>query len=138
MSFFTAMDISTSALAAQRQRTQVIARNLANIGVTRDARGRLNPPPALLSVFQVGAPDITGSENLGVRFKEAVPSAMPTRLELSPGHPDADADGYIRVPNIKVTLEMVDMMVASRSYEANITAIDMTRRMVGAALQILA
>ena len=139
MSFFTALDVSASGLAAQRMRMQVIARNISNVGVTRDAHGRVNPPKHMLSVFQVGAPELTGSEDLGVRFKEMRPSAVPFREDHNPQHPDADPKtGLVRLPNIRMPLEMTDMMMASRAYEANITAIDMTRRMINATLQILA
>ena len=138
MGFFASFDVAASALAAQRRRIQVIAGNIAKIGATRDAQGRVNPPKHMVTIFRVGAPKITGSEELGVSVAEIVPSATPVKVVLDPKHPDADAKGFIRVADIKIPMEIADMMLASRAYEANITAIDTTRRLLAATLQIIA
>ena len=138
MGFFGSLDVAASALAAQRTRIQVIAGNLARIGVTRDADGRVNPPRHQVTVFRVGAPEITGSSELGVSVAEVRASNRPLKRVHDPDHPDADKHGFIRVADINAPMEMADMMLASRAYEANITAIDTTRRMITATLQILA
>jgi flagellar basal-body rod protein FlgC len=138
MGAFSALDISASGIAAQQVRMEVIAQNMAIVGTTRDAHGKLNPPKPLFTVLTPGSPDVTGSKDLGVQVKEIVPSRLPVRTEHNPDHPDHDADGNIHVPNVDLSTEMVDMMVASRSLEANITSMDMTRRMILSTIQMLA
>lgn len=131
-----ALDVSASALAAQRMRTQVIANNLANSHTTRDALGRLNPYRRQDVVFRVGSPGKPGTP--GVHVEKVVTDLAPFRLEHDPGNPDADAAGFVQMPNVNPVVEMVNMMDATRAYELNVTAMDATKGLFSAALRILA
>ena len=135
---FTMMDISSSALAAERKRMNVIANNLANANTTRDADGNINPYRRKRVHFSAGAPEYTGSEKLGVRVDNISDDPSDFRKVFQPGHPDADANGNVLYPNVELPIEMVDMMVASRAYEANITAMDSAKSILRGALQIIA
>ena len=137
-----ALDISASALAAQRIRMNAIAGNIANAGTTRDAWGRSIPYRRQEVLFAAGAPGHSGGA--GVRVDSVRDSRDPYRWIHDPGHPDAIRDasnprnGSVLMPRINVVEEMVDMMLASRSYEANLAAIDVTKTMKAAALRIIA
>jgi flagellar basal-body rod protein FlgC len=136
------LDISASALAAQRTRMTAIAGNIANAHTTRDAEGRNIPYKRVEAVFAEGAPGRAGGP--GVHVAEVREARDPYRLVYDPAHPDAEADpssdryGYVLLPRIDVVEEMVDMMLASRAYEANLAALDATRNMNSAALRIIA
>lgn len=131
-----ALDISASALAAQRQRVEVIANNVANAHTTRDAFGRPNPYRRQDVVFRVGVPGKPGAA--GVHVDRVVSDPSPFRLEHNPGHPDANAEGFVKMPNVSPVVEMVNMIDASRAYELNVTAMDATKGLFSAALRILA
>lgn len=131
-----ALDISASALAAQRKRVEVIANNIANAHTTRDALGRPNPYRRQDVVFRVGVPGQSAAA--GVHVERTVTDASAPRLEYNPGHPDADAEGFVKMPNISPIVEMVNLMDASRAYELNVTAMDATKGLFSAALRILA
>jgi flagellar basal-body rod protein FlgC len=136
---FRMMDISASGLRAERARMNVHANNLANVQTTHDENGNPNPYRRKRIFFKPGAPDITGSEKLGVqvdRIDEDVSSDFKKRFE--PNHPDADAEGYVLYPNVELPLEMVDMMVAQRAFQANLTAMDAAKQIHRGALQIIA
>ncbi len=136
------LDISASALAAQRTRMSAIAANIANASTTRDAEGRNIPYRRLEVLFASGAPGCP--ESPGVRVEAVSPSRSPYRWVHDPDHPDAvrdpssKMDGYVLMPRINVVEEMVDMMLASRAYEANLSAMEVTRSMSSAALRIIA
>jgi len=132
------MDISSSALAAERARMNVIANNLANANTTRDDDGNKVPYRRKQIFFKEGAPEFTASNSLGVRVGSIEEDQTEFRLMYQPGHPDADQSGYVKYPNVHVPLEMVDMMVASRAYEANITAMESAKQIIKGALQIIA
>ena len=127
-----AFDISASALSAQRLRMTTIAGNIANAETTRDAHGRPNPYRRLEVIFAPEGPD---GESPGVQVTEIREDSDPFRWVRRPGHPDAITDpasehyGDVLMPRINVVHEMVDMMLASRSYEANLTAIEVTKTM---------
>lgn len=135
------LDISASALAAERIRMNVIAGNIANANTTRDAQGRLSPYKRLEVLFGEGAPGDPGSP--GVRVAAVRESRDPYRLVHDPDHPDAEKDpasdrfGYVLLPKVNVVEEMVDMMMASRAYEANLAAMEATKAMRSAALRII-
>ncbi len=136
MKIFSALDISASGLYAERTRMNVIANNLANANSTRTPEG--GPFRRQLVVLQgTEATDPNQLENLGVTVKGVVddPSAFP--LVYNPGHPDANADGYVAMPNVNIVEEMVDMITALRAYEANITAIDANKTIVRRSLDII-
>ena len=126
------IDISTSALVAQRVRINTIASNIANVSSTRNAEGESDPYVRKRVIFQAGIPQ--KDTTLGVHVSEiqdalpGTPGADPFRLVYEPGHPDADALGYVRYPNIDLTKEYVNALEASRAYEANIQAIEIAKR----------
>lgn len=135
---FTMMDISMSALRAERAKMNVHANNLANIQTTRDADGAPNPYCRRRIFFKAGAPDMTGSSALGVevdKIDEDWTTEFPKKYE--PNHPDADAQGYVRYPNVNVVEEMVNMMVSQRAYQANLTAFETARQLFQGALQLI-
>ncbi len=135
---FSMMDVSASALAAERARMNVVANNLANAQTTHDVDGNPNPYRRKRVHFKPGAPEITGSDTLGVHVHEIDEDPSDFRLVYKPGHPDADGQGYVRYPNVDVQVEMVDMMVAARAYEANITSMETAKQIMRGALQIIA
>jgi flagellar basal-body rod protein FlgC len=135
----TALDISAAGLSAQRIRMNVLAENLANAETSRTADG--GPYRRRLVVF--------GAERAGtfrqamdavevstVRVVEVVESQEPPRLIYQPSHPDASAEGYVALPNINPVLEMADLLMATRAYEANVTAIQAAKSMYNKALEI--
>ncbi|HEY2388671.1 MAG TPA: flagellar basal body rod protein FlgC [Candidatus Binatia bacterium] len=131
--------ISASGLRAQRLRMDVIAANLANAQSTRTPTG--GPYRRHEVVFEA-APgggtfdDALNASNPGVRVARIVEDQNPPQLVFQPGHPDADARGYVAMPNVNVVTEMVDMMSATRAYEANVAALNATKRLLEAALEI--
>ncbi len=143
MSFLKSMDISASALTAQRVRMDVIAENLANINTTRTAEGA---PYRRRYVVMQQREDQTfagmldrakaKSNGSGVRVTEIREDESPFKLDYDPDHPDANEEGYVQMPNVDLVVEMVDMMAATRSYEANITATNAIKSMALKALEI--
>lgn len=133
------LDISTSGLVAQRQRMNTIAGNIANIKTTRDDQGQASPFQRRLVTFTSDTPaDAPDNGGVGVKFEvKADDEARPKRIH-EPGHPDADASGYVMYPDINLTKEFVNAVEASRAYEANVAAIEMTKNMLGQSLKILA
>ena len=129
-------DIALSGLKAQRVRMNVIALNIANAETTRTPEG--GPFRRQLAVFR-GEQMRPGSnpERLGVRVKRIITDDSPFRLVYNPAHPDADADGYVRMPNISMATEMVDLISAQRAYDANIAVMVSERRMNQRALEII-
>jgi flagellar basal-body rod protein FlgC len=127
MDSFGAFSISASALAAQRQRMNVIASNMANAHSTRTTDGG---PYRRQDVIFTTDPLGLGQEGVaGVRVSGVVKDESPFRMVFDPGHPDADKEGYVSLPNISVIEEMVNMMMASRAYEASISAFNMSKAM---------
>lgn len=145
MAFLSSMDISSSALTAQRMRMDVIAENLANITTTRDADGnpyrrryvtmgaRESFSDTLSAAMDTGYTKAVGG---GVRVTSIQEDESPFKMNYDPTHPDADENGYVLMPNVDLAHEMVDMLSATRSYEANITAVNAIKNMAMQALQI--
>lgn len=137
-----ALDISASGLAAQRTRMTAIAGNIANANTTRDAHGRNIPYKRLEVLFAPGAPG--SEEDPGVHVTDVQEDSRPYRWIYDPNHPDSIQDpshkwnGYVLMPRINIVEEMVDMMLASRAYEANLSAMEVTRMMNAAVLRIIA
>ena len=131
MDFFTSMEVSASGLGAERTRMNVSASNLANASTTEGADGGpyrrrdvvLGSAPVgdRVSGARAGAP--TGGA-MAVEVRGIVEDQSPPRLEYDPGHPDADVDGYVAYPNVNIVEEMVDMITASRAYEAGVSALE--------------
>jgi flagellar basal-body rod protein FlgC len=132
MDFFTAMEVSASGLSAQRTRMNVAASNLANVNTTRTAGGGAY---ARKSVLLESVP-LAGTGVNGVQVKQIVTDPNPPQLEYDPEHEDANADGYVAYPNINAVEEMVDMITASRAYEAGVTALSTSVSMAERALGI--
>lgn len=134
----SALDISASALVAQRIRLNVVTENLANAETTRGPDG--GPYRRKVAVF--------GAEPAGT-FGQALAAAVPTvtvldiqesedapRAVYQPAHPDANPEGYVMMPNINSVLEMADLLAATRAYEANVTAVQAAKSMATKALEI--
>lgn len=136
MGNFSSMAISGSGLSAQRQRMDVIAANIANANVTRTADG--SPYRRLETVFAAKLEDAsTGQKALtGVEVSQIAPDPTPFQQVYDPGHPDADANGYVSMPNVNIVQEMTDMISATRAYEANVTAMNAAKSMAMKALEI--
>ncbi|HEY0481172.1 MAG TPA: flagellar basal body rod protein FlgC [Kofleriaceae bacterium] len=138
MDFFTAMEVSASGLSAERTRMNVAASNLANAQTTQAAGG--GPYKRRDVVMQ--SVDVPGVQRTpfaqavkGVAVSQISQDTAPPRLEYDPGHPQANAQGYVAYPNVNPVEEMVDMITASRAYEAGITtmttAVNMAERALG-------
>lgn len=133
---FDSLDIGASALAAQRARMDTIAGNVANINTTRNERGELAPYRRRFVVF---APGQAGAEGRpGVHLKSIELDHSPFRKVHDPGNRDAGPDGYVQYPNIDLAIEQVNMMEASRAYEANVTMMETTKAMISATLRLIA
>ena len=147
MSFFGGLEISASGLTAERLRMDVTAENLANAQTTRGADGQpyrrkeviLQEAPgsfgATLSAAMGGGDN--GSAG-GVQVAGVVQdTATPLKRVYDPGHPDADAQGYVSMPNVDTVTEMVDLISAQRAYEANVTAMQAAKQMFSRTLDLL-
>lgn len=133
---FAAFAISHSGLRAQRIRMDVIANNVANINTTRTPQG--GPFRRQMAIFSANPLEPAAvTEGRGVQVPEIVPDMTPFKTVYDPGHPDADENGYVLLPNINATAEMVDLVSASRSYEANVASINATKRLLRKALEII-
>ncbi|WP_058913546.1 flagellar basal body rod protein FlgC [Entomohabitans teleogrylli] len=126
MSLFSILDISGSAMAAQSQRLNVSASNMANADSAVGPDG--NPYRARQVIFQVNS--APGQSTGGVRVSEVVESSAPDRLVYQPGNPLADAQGYVRMPNVDVVGEMVNTISASRSYQANVEVMNSAKALM--------
>jgi len=148
MGFLNTIDISATGLTAQRLRMDTIASNMANIETTRTQNGQ-GPYRRQIVLFEAVKPtvgkkfgrvlDAELSKMRGVRvadMRELSPEESPFRRVYDPSHPDADADGYVNYPNVNVVEEMVNMISATRSYEANSKVIEATKAMAAQALTI--
>jgi len=145
MSIFGSLDISASALSAERLRMDVTAENLANAQSTRTANGGpYRRKEVVLEATGDGgfagalaAARSADGPNGGVRVAGIAEDTAPDRLVYDPGHPDANQQGYVRMPNVNPVTEMVDLISASRSYEANVTAMQTAKQMFTKTLDLL-
>ncbi|SDF51175.1 flagellar basal-body rod protein FlgC [Thermoanaerobacter thermohydrosulfuricus] len=144
MNLFSSMDISTSGLTAERLRMDIIAQNIANVNTTRTVQG--GPYRRKLVVLKEIQPDSFESildkvkgkySGKGVEVVQiAEDDQTPLREVYDPGHPDADQNGYVEYPNVNIVSEMVDMISATRAYEANVTAFNASKAMFQKSLEI--
>lgn len=144
MGFMDSLNISASGMTAERLHMDVIANNLANANTTRTPQGgpyrrelvTLSPAGGsfadALSAFSGNG----SSATKGVIVDGVTPDQSPLKRVYEPGHPDADKQGYVSMPNIDTVTEMVDMMNATRAYEANVTAVNAVKGMAMKALEI--
>lgn len=143
MGMFDYLTISSTALTAEKTRIDIIAKNMANANTTR-ATGGL-PYRRQVPVFkEYGASSFEKMLNMkmkkdtlkGVKITKIVEDPSPYKTVFDPGHPDADEKGYVRMPNVDVVKEMVDMISAQRAYDSNVTAINTVKAMMNRALDI--
>lgn len=143
MSFFGSMDTSVSGLSAQRLRLDVISQNLTNVETTRTPEGGPYKRKAVIfesmqnpSSFNQVLGKYQESRSNGVRVSQIVEDENAFKSVYNPTHPDADGQGYVQMPNVNMVDEMVNMISASRAYEANVTAFNNMKAMVNKALEI--
>src|ERR1043165_6555428 len=138
MSLITALDINASGLTAQRQRAEISSANLANSQTTRTAEGGpyRRKDVVFESVSFAGALNDAKSDVVGVDGADVVEDQTPFDRRFEPGHPDADAQGYVSYPNVNPMEEMANLVEANRSYEANISAINIVKSMITKTLEI--
>jgi flagellar basal-body rod protein FlgC len=149
MGMFDALNVSATGLTAERLRMDVTAENLANAQTTRGADGQpYRRKEVVLSEVSgggfgsqlakaIGAGSASGSQPGGVEVAGITQDQTPGKLVYDPGHPDADAKGYVRMPNVDTVAEMVDLISASRAYEANVTAMNAAKQMFSKTLDLL-
>jgi flagellar basal-body rod protein FlgC len=134
-----AINASASALEVERARIEVAVSNMANAESTRGPDGQ---PYRRRNVVLAAAPEggfdaaLTGAGAVGVRLDGVVEDQSPFRRRYDPSHPDADGEGFVAMPNVDAPEELVDMLSATRAYQANITAIGLIREMVQKALDL--
>ena len=145
---YDSIEVSASGLSAERLAMDVIANNLANVNTTRTPEGGAFKRQLVVfaqkqeqtenaSMNPLDDSNDPGKSRDGVQAVGIVSDPGPDRMVYDPTHPDADANGYVHMPNIDVVKEMVDMIAASRAYQANVTAISESRNMGNAALNLL-
>lgn len=144
MNLFGMLEVSGSALGAERWRAEVVAANMANAETTRTSQGgayrrkmlvfRAQPMPRfplLLAGLRKAVPDG------GVRVERVVADMSPMPRRYEPGHPDADSGGYVTYPNVNPVMEMADLLSAVRAYQLNAAAVQAAKSMLQQSLQIL-
>jgi flagellar basal-body rod protein FlgC len=149
VSLFDAINTAASGLSAERLRMDVTAENLANAQTTKGADGQpyrrkvvaleqagTGFGTTLSGVMSRGSGAGAGA-GAGVRVAGISADATPNRLVYDPGHPDADARGYVSMPNVQPVTEMVELISASRAYEANVTVMQTAKQMFSKTLEIL-
>lgn len=142
--FFSGLNISAFGLSAQRKKMNAIASNIANAETTRTEEGgpyvrklvlmREKSPDMFVSALNVESMNLQTSIS-SVTAEETTDSS-PFKMVYDPSHPDANEQGYVQMPNVNVVNEMVDMISATRSYEANVTAINAAKAMAKDSLEI--
>lgn len=150
MSIFHSMNITASALTAQRLRMDVVSSNMANMDTTRaklvDGEWEpyrrksvvMEPKENRFSNFLATAVNNEGRHSVGngVKVTRIVEDETPFQLVYDPTHPDANEEGYVQLPNVDPLREMVDLMSATRSYEANVTVLNASKNLLMKALEI--
>jgi len=145
MSIFNAINVSATGLTAERLRMDTISKNIANANTTRTSNGgpyrrqvvvfKTKEEPSFSKVLQ----ETTNSNEKGSKGVEVVgirQDQSPFKKVYEPGHPDANEEGYVMMPNVEVVTEMANMISASRGYEANITALNTTKNIALKALEL--
>jgi flagellar basal-body rod protein FlgC len=139
---FSALDISTSALVAQRVRLNAISSNLANVTTTRSETGELQPFQPRFVVFRTDDTVRSPEGAAGVQVSSVETASSEPRWKYQPGHPDAIADGprrgWVAYPDINLVEQSVDALEATRAYEANVGVIEITKNLTQTTLRILA
>jgi len=143
MSLFSAISVSASGMEAQRTRAELITENLANADTTRTPQGgpyqrkdAVFSSAAIQGSFAETLVGFTGGPAEGVRVSQVVVDDGEPERRYLPGHPDADAQGYVAFPRINPAEEMVDLMSASRGYQANVAAISAVKDMIARSIDL--
>ena len=146
MGFLSSLDICASGMTAQWMRMDIASENITNANTTRTEDG--GPYRRKMVVFEPAEPDNTFKKHMsreilrqkdgtgGVKVAEIVEDERPGELVYDPTHPDANADGYVEMPNVDILKETVDTMAASRAYDASLTAFNIFKTMASRALEI--
>jgi len=144
LSLFKSINVSATGLTAERLRMDIISKNIANAETTRTSAGtpyrrqmpifREQQSTAFADVLsEARGQFVTGS---GVEVSAIKEDTSPFKRVFNPGHPDADSEGYVSMPNVDVVTEMINLISASRGYEANVTAMNATKAMAMKAMEI--
>jgi flagellar basal-body rod protein FlgC len=137
---FSAMEVAASGLSAERVRMNTIASNLANVRTTRTPEGgpfrRLDPVFEAAPLERMGLASGPSQGVSVVRVARIETDERPGTMVYEPGHPDANAEGYVEYPNVNAVEEMVNMITASRAYEAGVTSIETIKQMARSALEL--
>jgi flagellar basal-body rod protein FlgC len=138
MNLLAAIDVTSDALNAEKIRLEVIGQNIANAQTTRGPDGL--PYQRKVVTFETQLRAATGADGgapiTGLRVAGVTADPTPGDMIYDPGHPHADANGMVQMPNVKIAHEMVDLIAASRAYEANLSVVRTARQMAMRALQI--
>jgi len=143
MNLFGMLEVSGSALAAERWRAEVVSANMANAETTRTPQGgayrrqlvvfRARPVPR----FPLLLASLHNQPQQGVQVDQVVADTSPMPRRYEPGHPDADPSGYVTYPNVNPVMEMTDLLGAVRAYQLNASAVQAAKNMIQQSLQIL-
>ena len=142
MSLLSALSISASGMSAQRQRTELLVENLANSDTTRTPEGGPYRRKDAVFTSDPSAADFSSmfesemGTGAGVRVSEVVTDTRDPEKRYLPGHPDADKDGYVAMPRVNPAEDMVDLLGASRSFQANVSAISAVKDMIQKSLDL--
>jgi len=141
MSLFSSMQVSASGMAAQRTRAELLVQNIANSETTRTPEGGpYRRQDVVFSTDEESSPFSAVFQNevgTGVRVADVIQDQSPPERRYMPGHPDADANGYVAFPKINPAEDMVDLLNSSRSYEANVAAISSVKDMISRSIDIM-
>ncbi|MCT4545379.1 MAG: flagellar basal body rod protein FlgC [Vallitalea sp.] len=143
MSFFNSMNVSSTGLTAQRLRMDIISQNIANVNTTKTKNGGPYRRKVILFEEQnnnnfksILNDKLDNNSNGGVKVSKIIEDTKPLKRVYDPSHPEANDDGYVLMPNVNTVEEMVNMISANRSYEANVTALNASKSMAMKSLEI--
>ena len=147
MSFLSSFDISASGMSAQRMRMDIAAENITNIDTTRTEGGGAYRRKDVVfesygsGTFQEAMRNASqgrgiNSRNVGVRVADIIEDDREMKIVYNPGHPDADEDGFVEMPNVDMVKEMTDAMAAAQAYSANVTAFNTLKTVIAQGLEI--
>lgn len=141
MSLFSSMQVSASGMAAQRTRAELLVQNIANSETTRTPEGGpYKRQDVVFSSEEQGSPFSAVFQNelgTGVTVSDVIQDQSAPDMRYMPGHPDADANGYVAFPKINPAEDMVDLLSSSRSYAANVAAISSVKDMISRSIDIM-
>jgi flagellar basal-body rod protein FlgC len=141
MSLFASLSVSASGMAAQRTRAALLVENIANSETTRTPEGGpYRRKDAVFSTSSVGsefASELESQMQTGVRVSSISVDQRDPEKQYAPGHPDADADGYVSIPRMNPAEDMVDLVTANRGYQANVAAMSAVKDMIQKSIELL-